>query len=97
MYPGLQDALIDPLFNSDDPATEIYTMMHALLPENPFLYDNSGIFFDKWNIEHRMTIRDMPKLGTTIVDKEGLKLVQQYLASLKAIEILFIVLRIYLK
>jgi len=49
--------------------------------ENEF--DNTGIFFNKWNIEHRMTIRDMPKLGTTIVDKEGLKLVQQYLASLK--------------
>lgn len=49
--------------------------------ENDF--KNTGIFFNKWNIEHRMTIRDMPKLGTTIVDKEGLKLVQQYLASLK--------------
>lgn len=46
-------------------------------------YKNSGIFFNKWNIEHRMTIRDMPKLGTTVIDKEGLKLVQQYLATLK--------------
>jgi len=46
-------------------------------------YENTGIFFNKWNIEHRMTIRDMPKLGTTIVDKEGLHLVQQYLATLK--------------
>jgi len=46
-------------------------------------YENTGIFFNKWNIEHRMTIRDMPKLGTTIIDKEGLKLVQHYLAGLK--------------
>jgi len=49
--------------------------------ENEF--KNTGIFFNRWNIDHRMTIRDMPKLGTTIIDKEGLKLVQQYLASLK--------------
>lgn len=47
------------------------------------VYPNTGIFFNKWNIEHRMTIHDMPKLGTTIVDKEGLQLVQQYLAALK--------------
>lgn len=46
-------------------------------------FENSGILFNKWNIEHRMTIRDMPKLGTTILDKEGLHLVQHYLASLK--------------
>lgn len=46
-------------------------------------FDNTGILFNKWNIEHRMTIRDMPKLGTTIIDKEGLHLVQHYLASLK--------------
>jgi uncharacterized repeat protein (TIGR03806 family) len=46
-------------------------------------FENSGILFNKWNIEHRMTIRDMPKLGTTIIDKEGLHLVQHYLASLK--------------
>ncbi|RWX03764.1 hypothetical protein [Flavobacterium cerinum] len=46
-------------------------------------FENSGILFNKWNIEHRMTIRDMPKLGTTIVDKEGLLLIQHYLASLK--------------
>jgi uncharacterized repeat protein (TIGR03806 family) len=49
--------------------------------ENEF--ENTGIFFNKWNIEHRMTIRDMPRLGTTIVDNEGLKLIQQYLAGLK--------------
>lgn len=49
--------------------------------ENEF--ENTGIFFNKWNIEHRMTVRDMPKLGTTIVDKEGLKLVQDYLKTLK--------------
>lgn len=46
-------------------------------------FENSGILFNKWNIEHRMTIRDMPKLGTTIIDKEGLLLVQHYLGSLK--------------
>lgn len=49
--------------------------------ENEF--KNTGIYFNKWNIEHRMSIRDMPKLGTTVIDKEGLRLVQQYLAGLK--------------
>ena len=42
MYPGLQDALIGPLSNSDDPVIEIYAMMHALLMENPFFIVKYG-------------------------------------------------------
>jgi len=42
MYPGLQDALIGPLSNSDDPVTEIYAMMHSLLMENPFFIVKYG-------------------------------------------------------
>lgn len=46
-------------------------------------FENTNIFFNKWNIEHRMSIRDMPRLGTTVIDEQGLELVQQYLATLK--------------
>lgn len=46
-------------------------------------FKNTGIYLNKWNIEHRMKIHDMPKLGTTIVDKQGLKLITQYIATIK--------------
>lgn len=46
-------------------------------------FEDTGIYSNKWNIAHRMKIHDMPKLGTTVVDKEGLKLITQYIATLK--------------
>jgi len=46
-------------------------------------YDKTGILTRKTNITHRMTIHDMPKLGTTQVDKEGLKIIQKYMETLK--------------
>ena len=42
MYPGMHQALIGPLSNSDDPVTEIYAMMHSLLMENPFFITKYG-------------------------------------------------------
>lgn len=42
MYPGMQEALIGPLSDSDDPVTEIYAMMHSLLMENPFFITKYG-------------------------------------------------------
>ena len=36
MYPGMFQALIQPLINSQDPVTEIYSMMKGLLLTNPF-------------------------------------------------------------
>ena len=45
-------------------------------------FAKTGIKGNKWNIEHRMNMLDMPKLGTTIKDQEGFALVQEYLATL---------------
>jgi TetR/AcrR family transcriptional repressor of nem operon len=42
MLPGMQQALIGPLHNSDDPVAEIYDMMHSLLMENPFFIVKYG-------------------------------------------------------
>lgn len=42
MYPGMQEALIGPLVDSDDPVNEIYAMMHSLLMENPFFITKYG-------------------------------------------------------
>lgn len=42
MYPGMHEALIGPLSDSDDPVTEIYAMMHSLLIENPFFITKYG-------------------------------------------------------
>jgi len=42
MYPGMQEALIGPLSESDDPVAEIYAMMHSLLMENPFFIVKYG-------------------------------------------------------
>ncbi|MCW3463991.1 TetR/AcrR family transcriptional regulator [Chitinophaga nivalis] len=42
MYPGMQTGLIQPLLEGEDPVTEIYTMMHGLLLENPFFQVKYG-------------------------------------------------------
>lgn len=42
MSPGMQEALIGPLSNSEDAITEIYSMMHSLLMENPFFIVKYG-------------------------------------------------------
>lgn len=42
MLPGMHEALISPLSDSNDPITEIYTMMHSLLMENPFFITKYG-------------------------------------------------------
>ena len=42
MSPGMQEALIGPLSNSEDAITEIYSMMHSLLMETPFFIVKYG-------------------------------------------------------
>jgi AcrR family transcriptional regulator len=42
MHPGMYHSLVDPLVNSNDPVTELYAMMHALLMENPFFIVKYG-------------------------------------------------------
>ncbi len=42
MLPGMKEALIEPLTASDDPVTELYTMMYGLLMDNPFFIVRYG-------------------------------------------------------
>ncbi|MXN91017.1 TetR family transcriptional regulator [Flavobacterium sp. Sd200] len=42
MYPGMIDALTEPLSKAQDPVTEIYSMMHGLLLENTFFVVKYG-------------------------------------------------------
>lgn len=42
LYPGMRDALIQPLLQSDDSTSEIFRMMKSLLQENAFFHVKYG-------------------------------------------------------